>query len=200
MSKYIFQSVLFLLPFLSCGQVVYDDFYLVQQNNVVLISWTVKSGSLCNGTTIYRTSENGNDTQVAYIEGICGSDIEDKSYSTLDPNPVLNANNSYYIQFGFGEFSEERTIYVRYLDPEVLYLSPNPAGSTVTIEWNDEHHESYNVFILDVHGQIVYSETDVLGNSLQVPVADFSSGMYFISVTSVSGKQLLARLAKIQPE
>lgn len=200
MPKYLFLAFLFLKPLLTGAQVAYDDFFLFQQNNVVLVSWTVKSGSLCNGTTVYRTSENGNDQQVAYIEGICGSDIEDKSYSVVDANPVLNANNTYYIQFGFGEYSEEKTIYVRYLDPAVLYLSPNPAGSSVTIEWNDEYHENYSVTILNAQGQTVHSETDVFGNSLQLPVVDFPSGTYLVSVTSVSGKQLLARLVKIQPE
>lgn len=188
--------LLFLLPIGSNAQVVYDDFFLSQQNNVVILNWTVKSGSLCNGTTVFRKAEGGSDVQVGYIDGICGSELTDIPYSLIDANPILNAENTYYIQFGFGEFTEERSIYVRYLDTEQLYLSPNPANTSVRIEWNDEFHETYTLRIINPLGQQVVTETDLSGSEYLLSVEDFPSGFYLVQLSTSGGKQRQTRLVK----
>lgn len=185
------------LPFGLKAQVVYDDYFLFQQNNVVLIHWTVKSGSLCNGTTVYRKNPGGSDVEVAYIEGICGSDVEDVSYSVFDSDPLLNSDNTYYIQFGFGEYSEAKTINVRYLDPKELYISPNPVTTEAKIEWNDEFHEIYTLEVINQYGQKVTERTEIQGNSVILPMESFARGSYVVKLTSPNGKELLRKMEKL---
>lgn len=197
MRNTLISITLLLLSFRMNAQVVYEDFELIQQNNVVLIHWTVKSGSLCNGTTVFRKTENGSDIQVDYIDGICGSEQLDVSYGSIDSDPALNATNTYYIQFGFGEYTEEKSIYVRYLEPERLYLSPNPANENVKIEWNDQFHETYTIRITNTYSQDISVETDVLGNTYQIPVEHYPSGLYFVQLLTGQGKQLQSRLVKM---
>lgn len=183
------------LPAFLGAQVVYDDFSLSQQQNAVQISWRIKSGSLCNGTTLFRTAAD-KDIKVAYIDGICGSEIEDKNYSLTDLHPVPNAANTYYLQFGAGEFTEKQTIFVRYLSPGQLYLSPNPAETMLLVEWRNLHNETYYVEIFSDSGASVLREKQPASETSALQVGTIPSGSYTIVLTTESGMYLSERWIK----
>src|SRR3989344_3435178 len=170
----------------STAQVQYSDFFLVQQDNVVLIRWTVNSGSLCNGTAVYRSIDGADDVLVGEIPGICGSENEDKEYSLIDASPGFNTTNSYYIRFGFSEYSEEKEIYVKYLDPGRLYLGPNPSETMVSLEWNDQFHDEYSIRVVDD-----------LGRTVNLDLKSLSAGFYTVLLINSKGEKTAEKIIKL---
>lgn len=193
---------LFLFGFLflttvSIAQVEYSDFSLVQQNNVVLIRWTVNSGSLCDGTSVYRSVDGSSDVLVGEISGICGSEIENREYSLIDASPVLNATNSYYLRFGFSEYSEEKEIYVKYLDPERLYLGPNPSETTMSLEWNDQFHDEYTIRVIDDLGMTVFEQSAITGSSFELDLKSLNAGFYTVLLINSKGEKTAEKIIKL---
>ncbi|MDH4474000.1 MAG: T9SS type A sorting domain-containing protein [Fluviicola sp.] len=193
---------LFLFGFLflttvSTAQVQYSDFSLVQQNKVVLIRWTVNSGSLCDGTVLYRSIDGAADVIVGEIPGICGSEIENKEYSLIDQSPELNATNRYYIRFGFSEYSEEKEIYVKYLDPERLYLGPNPSETTMYLEWNDQFHDEYILQVIDDLGTVVFEQAAITGSSFELDVSTLATGFYTVLLINSKGEKTTEKIIKL---
>lgn len=64
---------------------------------------------------------------------------------------------------------------------------PNPAATTVTIS-NSDNIMISNVDIIDINGRIVSSHTNNNLTEIQVNVADLTSGIYFMNITTDSGK------------
>jgi hypothetical protein len=187
----------FFLANAAMAQIQYSDFFLVQQDNVVLIRWTVNSGSLCNGTVVYRSIDGAADVFVGEITGICGSENENKEYSLIDQSPELNTTNRYYIRFGFSEYSEEKEIYVKYLEPERLYLGPNPSETTISLEWNDQFHDKYTIQVVDDLGMNVYQQTEITGSSYTVDISSFSAGIYTVLLINSRGESFSEKIVKL---
>lgn len=181
----------------SLAQVEYSDFSLVQQSNVVLIRWTVNSGSLCDGTSVYRSTDGSSDVLVGEISGICGSEIENREYSLIDASPVLNATNRYYLRFGFSEYSEEKEIYVKYLDPERLYLGPNPSETTVSLEWNDQFHNEYTIRVIDDLGMTVFEQSAITGSSFELDLKSLTAGFYTVLLINSKGEKTAEKIIKL---
>lgn len=193
---------LFLFGFLflttaSLAQVEYSDFSLVQQNNVVLIRWTVNSGSLCDGTSVYRSTDGSSDVLVGEISGICGSEIENREYSLIDASPALNATNRYYLRFGFSEYSEEKELYVKYLDPERLYLGPNPSETTVSLEWNDQFHDEYTIRVIDDLGMTILEQSAITGSSFELDLKSLTAGFYTVLLINSKGEKTAEKIIKL---
>lgn len=181
----------------SNAQIQYSDFFLVQQDNVVLIRWTVNSGSLCNGTAVYRSTDGAADAFVGEIPGICGSESENKEYSLIDASPAFNANNRYYIRFGFSEYSEEKEIYVKYLEPERLYVGPNPSETTISLEWNDQFHDEYTIRVVDDLGTTVFEQTVITGSSFELDVKSMNAGFYTVLLINSKGEKTAEKIIKL---
>ncbi|MES2555237.1 MAG: T9SS type A sorting domain-containing protein [Bacteroidota bacterium] len=181
----------------SNAQVQYSNFFLVQQDNVILIHWTVNSGSLCNGTAVYRSTEGAADVLVGEIPGICGSENENKDYSLIDPSPVFNTTNRYYIRFGFSEYSVEKEIYVKYLEPERLYLAPNPSETTISLEWNDQFHDEYTLQVVDDLGTSVFEQASITGNSFELDISALATGFYTVLLFNSKGEKTTEKIIKL---
>lgn len=187
----------FFLANAATAQIQYSDFSLVQQDNVVLIRWTVNSGSLCNGTAVYRSTDGSSDVLVGEIPGICGSENENKEYSLIDASPSFNTSNRYYIRFGFSEYSEEKEIYVKYLEPERLYLGPNPSETTISLEWNDQFHDKYTIQVIDDLGMNVYEQTEITGSSYTIDLSSFLTGIYTVLLINSKGESFREKIVKL---
>lgn len=62
---------------------------------------------------------------------------------------------------------------------------PNPATESVTLTFNEPASQ---VTVLDITGRIMFTGVNVSGNHLRIDCSDFPAGIYFVSVSSETGK------------
>ena len=68
---------------------------------------------------------------------------------------------------------------------DILSIYPNPTDGIVSVEINSPHKAKVTMEIIDVNGNIVYSDIFNSGNATEeINLASFSSGIYFVRITS----------------
>jgi hypothetical protein len=73
MYRYFIISLSFVFGFSAKSQTILSDFDIDQSNGKVLLAWTIKSGSICNGMQIYRSKDSIDFVLIEDIQGVCGS-------------------------------------------------------------------------------------------------------------------------------
>ncbi len=66
-----------------------------------------------------------------------------------------------------------------------ISIYPNPTSSNVTIEWEGEINA---IEVTDAKGKLVRRVNDFTGNSYQLELTEYSSGVYFIHIESEHGR------------
>jgi hypothetical protein len=80
------------------------------------------------------------------------------------------------------KLSQQPTSAEEHITPHTFSIYPNPGTTTITAAFGKEVR-SATVRINDLLGQVLVSQADVSGNSLQVDVSQFSSGMYVLELS-----------------
>ena len=96
-------SVLFIfIATMVSSQTILDDFALDLNQGKVLLAWTIKSGSVCNGIQIYRSStgDSVNFDLIEDIQGVCGDLSSPVAYTFTDEDPMPNQVNYYKLLLG----------------------------------------------------------------------------------------------------
>lgn len=77
-------------------------------------------------------------------------------------------------------------------------IYPNPATTTLTIEWNNSNETNHAYQIFDVNGRIVQMAAikNENSNRLEINVSNLKTGVYFINITSGNRKQQLKFVKK----
>jgi hypothetical protein len=107
MSKYLrfLFSILFLPLFAFAQHPLLDNFDGFQQDNRIHLRWTFSSGSLCNGTRVFRSGDGKIFQQIGEIPGICGASERPVIYNYIDSIPVPNGINHYRLELGNNGFT-----------------------------------------------------------------------------------------------
>lgn len=96
-------------------------------------------------------------------------------------NLKVSSNNSFDISFEEGTPSRDFTLY------------PNPAGEHVTISFNSERAENYNLRMTDVIGKLILTEniSAVEGkNTLEYDFSGFPKGMYYLILSGAESSSV----------
>lgn len=179
-----------LLSSSSAQDVILADFYLLQRNTEVSLHWTIDRGPTCAGITILRSSDSIVYLEVGNIGGICGSSSSAIQYSFTDSNPLLNQTNYYKLQLGFTQFSDPQAIYVGYTEPGKLIVKPNPTSRNVSIEFNNDTNDTFELVILNSSGETVLLKKDVSGNEILLNTTNWSVGVYIVTLVGADGVSL----------
>jgi hypothetical protein len=67
-------------------------------------------------------------------------------------------------------------------------IFPNPASSTLNIEWDNQHGGAMEVVISDVTDHVYYRETTDQAHGMQLNVASLPVGVYMIKVNNEVSK------------
>ena len=68
---------------------------------------------------------------------------------------------------------------------ECFSMYPNPATSTVTIEFLKHSTDKYELKIYNIFGQLVYTQkNDNNSGTLTFDISPFKAGIYFVCITS----------------
>lgn len=184
--------LLLVFPFFGISQphALLQDFSGYQQERQLVLRWTFRSGSLCEGTRIERSSDGYIYQQIGEVPGICGNQETAFTYTFTDSLPKTNAINYYRLELGNFGFTS------------VIGVEHITTGSNGFVVLNSDTGLT-SVFFKQVPGKksnaVIYSssgkrvlETTIEGNSLQIPPGRLAAGIYilllsFADNTAVSG-------------
>jgi hypothetical protein len=174
------------------------SFYLIQNKGEVILNWTIDSGATCNGINIFQSIDSINYTEIGKILGLCGSNNSAVSYDFTDKNPTLNQTNYYKLRLGLSQFSETKTIYLKYTPPGKLIIKPNPSLNKVLIEFNNEAAENYELIITNSSGNKVYVQNNIFSDTVELNTIGWSLGIYYITLFESGGKLLKDKMIVVK--
>jgi hypothetical protein len=157
------------------------QFTATQNDEVILLNFTIAGGITCLGTEIQRSPDSINFQSIGNIAGICGSDTKDVSYAFTDTAPLVNQDNFYRLELGQVGFSH--TIKIKFTDYESgVFAFPNPAGEETMVNFLNSKNELFKLQIFDTSGRMRRSIT-TRNNAVKVSREDLLNGMYFFTLS-----------------
>jgi hypothetical protein len=177
----LFTSVIFQNGYSQEG-ITLDSFTLLQSNNSIYVRWVLSSGSTCNGTRLWRSSDSVNYEMMYEITGVCGSPSQPTPYSFVDDKPLFNKKSFYKLEFlGFG-FSEPKTIEVMQLKESEYRLNPNPISQNTKLYFSKLKNVEYRLIIYNQFGKKI-TEVATRTNFFEINSEEYNSGLYLFFIS-----------------
>jgi hypothetical protein len=150
------------LPFLATSQTADDilsKFFAVQQDDEVLIRWTITAGNTCEDTYIERSLDGISFERIGLISGVCGSPDQPITYDFYDTVPIPNRLNIYRLELGLYGYTLPQSAEFIVLNKFGYSLQPNPMGEKTTIIFQNPQEEQIRFFLYDMNGKTVMDFT-----------------------------------------
>lgn len=170
----------------SQGKPALDDFSAVLLKDQVYLSWVITAGSTCDGTKIYRSSDTLNFTQIADIQGICGSTSAPQSYFFYDTIPIKNTTNFYRLELGAMGYSQIVSVDYISLNNNSFDIRPHPAFQETKIYFLNPQNELYQLNIYTLEGKSI-ADLSTKEPYFTLNVSNFRPGIYVFTISSLSG-------------
>ena len=176
---------------LSFSQTILDDFTLDLNQGKVLLAWTIKSGNVCNGIQIYRSSteDSLNFELIEDIQGVCGDLSSPITYTFTDENPKQNQINYYKLLLG-QEFSDVLEIEVLFIPANSYLLKPHPITSSSLLYFYNSNNNDVELKVFDDFGSVIY-KSQTTSNSFILDSSIISSGLYYFTLENKSNKSII---------
>ena len=186
-------SILFVfIATMVSSQTILDDFALDLNQGKVLLAWTIKSGSVCNGIQIYRSTieDSINFELIEDIQGVCGDMSSPVAYTFTDENPLQNQVNYYKLLLGGQEFSEVLGIEVLLIPSNSYLLKPHPIVSSSSLYFYNSNNNDVELKVFDDFGSVVY-KNQTNSNRFILDSSMISSGLYYFTLENKSNKSII---------
>ena len=183
-------SVIVSLGFAVRSQSILSSFDIGLSQGNVLLAWTIKSGSTCNGMQVFRSQDSINFVLIEDIQGVCGSLSSSVSYTFTDHTPILNAVNYYKIDFGGQEQSSILGIEVINVLSNSFVLRPNPVTGASDLYFENDNQNEVVLKVFDDFGDVIYkSQTN--SNKFVLDSTSFSDGLYYFSLENMKSRNII---------
>ncbi len=183
-------SVILSLGFAVRSQSILSSFDIGLSQGNVLLAWTIKSGSTCNGMQVFRSQDSVNFVLIEDIQGVCGSLSSSVSYTFTDHTPILNAVNYYKIDFGGQEQSSILGIEVINVLSNSFVLRPNPVTGASDLYFENDNQNEVVLKVFDDFGDVIYkSQTN--SNKFVLDSTSFSDGLYYFSLENMKSRNII---------
>ena len=176
--------------FNSKSQGILADFNIDISGGQVLLAWTIKSGSTCNGMQIYRSQDSIEYELIEDIQGVCGDLSSPVSYTFTDSEPEPNTTNYYKISFGGTQESNVLSIDVYNILNNSYLLKPNPVTGISDLYFNNDNQNELVLKVYGDFGDVIYTDTT---NSTKFILdrSHFASGMYYFSLENLNTRNII---------
>lgn len=77
---------------------------------------------------------------------------------------------------------------------DIINVYPNPASDFVIVDMNKYQNSIKSINISDILGRAVYSDFDINSKQKSIPLSNFKSGIYLLTLTDDSGNKLTKKL------
>ena len=190
--KKLFSLLFIFVVTLIASQTILDDFAVDVNQGKVLLVWTIKSGSVCNGIQIYRSSsEDSIDFElIEDIQGVCGDLSSPVAYTFTDDNPFQNQFNYYKLLLGGQEASNVLGIEVLFIPSNSYLLKPHPISSNSELYFENANSNSFELKVFDDFGSVVY-KNETNSNRFILDSSMISSGLYYFTLENKSNKRVI---------
>jgi len=187
----LFVLILFSGPLLVAQpHTLLQDFSGYQDGNYLILRWTFRSGTLCEGTRVERSTDGLVYHEIGRIPGFCGNPDSPITYTFTDSLPGVNTVNYYRLELGNYGFTTGIPVEFLKTGNNGFVVFSNQAGQT-DIYFNNIPGRKGTAVIYSSDGKRIM-ETGIDGKHLSLPNAQISSGVYLLLLafsdnTSVSG-------------
>lgn len=192
----LFIFLLVLMPRLVLGQEAHpilQSFNAYKQSNGVFLRWVIKGGNQCNGTKVFRASDDLVFEEVNHIPGICGSFNQNETYSFFDSLPHPNRYNHYKLELGFQGFSQAVTVFFEDFGEEQFLVLGAARSQTVRILFSNDQNQPMTFEVFDLGGKLIYSE---MGNDsdFEFDPSAFRPGIHVFRILGTTGSDISGKL------
>lgn len=188
------KSVLFFfllsLQTLYAQDIVLDKFQGDALNGKIKLSWTIASGSTCNGTEIQHSLDSLNWKKVGQIDGICGDPNQSVSYDFTHSDPQKNSTNYYRLLLGSVQLSNTIALEIIDLGEDNYFVRPNPITHAGTLFFKNDNQLDFQVRFFDKNGQLI-QEMQTNSNQLSLHANDFPNGIVYFSIQHMSTRKVI---------
>jgi hypothetical protein len=73
---------------------------------------------------------------------------------------------------------------------DFIKVYPNPVKDIIQLEISSAMEGEYNVSILNLSGQILFTQNNNKLQQLEIPVADWAKGLYLLTLSNSTGKYI----------
>ena len=191
MKKLFFVLFTFVVTLIA-GQTILDDFAVDENQGKVLLAWTIKSGNICNGIQIYRSSSEDsiNFELIEDIQGVCGDLSSPIAYTFTDHNPFQNQFNYYKLVLGGQEATNVLGIEILFIPSNSYLLKPHPILSKSELYFENANNNSFELKIFDDFGSVIY-KNETNNNHFVLDSSLISSGLYYFTLENKSNKRII---------
>ncbi len=186
-------SMLFLPLFTLAQHPLLDNFTGFQQDNRIHLRWTFSSGSLCDGTRIFRSTDGEIFQQIGEIPGICGASQSPVIYNYVDSLPISNAINYYRLELGNNGFTS--TVMVDFLIPGEAGYTLLTSVSGVEVLVADPPTRTGFAQVFDIQGRLI---NEFVFNSRRISLMNnpWRRGAYIFLLTYDNGSLLSGKFIR----
>jgi hypothetical protein len=164
---------------------ILNNFNAFEAEGNVTLQWVIKSGSTCNGISIFRSTDGINFEIIGDIQGVCGNLSQPEPYSFVDVSPIKNAINCYKLELGNYGFSESVKIEIIDLAANGYQIRPHPVTTESKIYFQNKSFENFQLKLFDLNGKQIYNATTST-DFFVVNAAYLTSGMYFFRISDMN--------------
>jgi len=165
---------------------ILNNFTASENNGKIFLQWVITSGSTCNGTKIFRSTDNLSFTQIGEISGVCGSSSFAKAYDFTDESPIDNLKNHYRLELGNNGFSKVVSLEITDLQNGGYQVRPNPVSSQAKIYFKNKNYENHQLKIHNQNGSFV-SSSYTNDECFDFDATNLHAGIYIFTI-SKTGK------------
>lgn len=171
------------------------DFSAVANNGMSLLNWATASEQSNKGFEIERSADGAKWSSIGFVatQADGGKSNQKLDYEYRDAMPVEGINYYRLKQTnldGTAEYSPVRTL--RFAADHTIIVYPNPAKEKVTIA---RLNGGEQIKVYDVMGRQL-SAINSTDATLNLDLSTFASGVYYIKISTLSGKVTTYRLVK----
>jgi hypothetical protein len=151
----------------------------------VLISFTMRGGSSCNGINIERSEDSVSFSVIGDIEGICGSPDFNQSFTYTDSQPLTFRKNYYRLDMKQLGYSPVFSVF--YANPytdEVLII-PNPCFANCKLYFINSKREKVVIRLFQNGSELFSQITDQ--DFMDLDMQQSASGIYYCRVEFADG-------------
>ena len=188
--------LLFLVPFGALAQSphpILKSLTAYKQPNGILLRWVIAGGNQCNGTKVFRATNEVSFEQIEHIEGICGSTSADEVYTYFDPTPFPNQYNHYKLELGYQGFSESVTAFFEKFNNANHSVLFDFEKATFRILFSNDLNLESNLTVFNSLGQNVYSASGT-DSDLYINTSGWNAGVYVFRISGVSEADIHGKL------
>lgn len=131
---------------------VLDNFSLFNNNGKIFLSWTIASGSTCNGIQILRSVDGKQFYEIGNIAGVCGNSSSPSQYDFTDTTPVKNSINYYRLELGGSGSSQILSVEIIDITNGGYQIRSNPIRTSAKIYFDNNSKKLHQLLLFNTTG------------------------------------------------